>query len=385
MWMQLICCFIFLLFPLMLLAQNDANRDTEIDFLYNYYSQDGDNAAVTGGQGTEELTDTGPLIVATIPMRDTHTLSVTSGFEIYTSASSDNVDPVVSGASGQDLRAYVNLGYSIGNDDGTGSYGLLLGGSAEYDYSSVSIGATWSKGTKDGNSELSLRGQMFFDNVSIIRPIELRSMFRGENNSESRRTYAASATWSQVLNRRMQAAITADFVYQTGFLSMPFHRVYFAGESLPRVEELPDSRVKIPVGIRLNTYINEYLVTRLFYRFYYDDFGITSNTFNAELPVRFTKSFALMPFVRYHDQKEADYFVPFEQGDPNAEFYTSDYDLSGFNSLKYGLGLRYYPLEKIATLAGLNLKKMELRVALYDRSDGLSAFTTTLGLSFYKR
>ncbi|MGH1362948.1 MAG: DUF3570 domain-containing protein [Calditrichia bacterium] len=366
-------------------AQTDMARDTEIDFLFNYYSQDGDNAAVTGGQGTEELTDVGPLIVVTIPMRDTHSLAVTTGLEVYTSASSDNVDPVVSGASGQDARAYVNLGYTIGSQDGTGSYGLLLGGSAEYDYNSVSFGATWSKGSQDGNRELSLKSQFFFDNATIIRPIELRSSLRGENVSGARRTFSSSATWSQVINQRMQAALNVDFAYQTGFLSTPFHRVYFPGENLPRTELLPESRIKIPVGLRLNTYINEYLVTRLFYRFYYDDFGITANTFSAELPIRFVKSFAVTPFVRYHNQTEADYFADFEQHDPSSEFYTSDFDLSGFNSLKYGLGFRYYPLERIAKMGNLNLKKMEFRVALYDRSDGLTAFTTTLGLSFYLR
>jgi len=184
-------------------AQTDAARDTEIDFLFNYYSQDGDNAAVTGGQGTEELTDVGPLIVVTIPMRDTHSLAVTTGLEVYTSASSDNVDPVVSGASGQDARAYVNLGYTIGSQDGTSSYGLLLGGSAEYDYNSVSFGGTWSKGSQDGNRELSLKGQFFFDNVTVIRPIELRNSLRGENVSGARRSFSSSATWSQVINQSL--------------------------------------------------------------------------------------------------------------------------------------------------------------------------------------
>jgi len=39
----------------------------EIDILASYYSQDGNNAAVTGGLGTEELTDiTGTLVIAEV-------------------------------------------------------------------------------------------------------------------------------------------------------------------------------------------------------------------------------------------------------------------------------------------------------------------------------
>jgi hypothetical protein len=48
-----------------ILAQTDSTQvykkrvleSTEIDFLTSYYTQEGQNAAVTGGIGTEELTD----------------------------------------------------------------------------------------------------------------------------------------------------------------------------------------------------------------------------------------------------------------------------------------------------------------------------------------
>ncbi len=42
---------------------------TEIDFLSSYYTQDGDNAAVSGGIGTEELTDATGTFVVSIPLK----------------------------------------------------------------------------------------------------------------------------------------------------------------------------------------------------------------------------------------------------------------------------------------------------------------------------
>ena len=40
-------------------------ESVEVDFLSSYYTQDGDNAAVSGGIGTEELTDvTGTFVVS---------------------------------------------------------------------------------------------------------------------------------------------------------------------------------------------------------------------------------------------------------------------------------------------------------------------------------
>ena len=44
------------------------------------------------------------------------------------------------------------------------------------------------------------------------------------------------------------------------------------------VERLPNQRVKVPVGMRLNYYLNEYLVLRTYYRNYRDNWGIDSNT-----------------------------------------------------------------------------------------------------------
>ncbi|MEC8830736.1 MAG: hypothetical protein VX772_00085, partial [Bacteroidota bacterium] len=41
---------------------------SEVDLLFSYYNQDGQNAAVTGGEGTEELTDATSSIVLRMPM-----------------------------------------------------------------------------------------------------------------------------------------------------------------------------------------------------------------------------------------------------------------------------------------------------------------------------
>ena len=49
---------------------------TEVDFLTSYYSQDGDNAAVSGGIGTEELTDVTGTFVVSIPLNDDDVLTI---------------------------------------------------------------------------------------------------------------------------------------------------------------------------------------------------------------------------------------------------------------------------------------------------------------------
>ncbi|MCB0275315.1 MAG: DUF3570 domain-containing protein [Calditrichaeota bacterium] len=351
------------------------------DFLFNYYQQDGNHAAVTGGTGTEELTDLGPTLIVNVPLPNGQSLSATAGVEVYSSASTDRIDRVVSSASSQDVRGYLNLGWTKPYAGGRGSYGLLLGGATEFDYHSFSFGGSWALASENGNSELNLHGVAFFDRITVIYPSELRG--RGDFvNDNQRRTFNLSATFAQVINTRMQASLSVEAVLQQGLLSTTFHRVYFQNTFLPGVEQLPDKRLKIPAAIRLNTYLSERAVLRLYYRYYYDDFGITSSTANVEIPFRLTQSLTVSPFYRYYKQTAADYFKPYNMHTGDETFYTSDYDLSAFDSNKYGFGIKYYPLSPIARLERLSLKSLEFRISSYDRSDGLSSYAGSVGLSF---
>ncbi len=72
---------------------------TEIDFLSSYYSQDGDNAAVSGGIGTEELTDATAAFVVRMPMNDDDVLTIDLGLSAYTSASTSNINPFDGGTA----------------------------------------------------------------------------------------------------------------------------------------------------------------------------------------------------------------------------------------------------------------------------------------------
>ena len=52
-------------------------EDVTIDFLFNYYEQDGNHSPVTGGQGTESLTNTAPSLLVNIPIDTTRYINNT--------------------------------------------------------------------------------------------------------------------------------------------------------------------------------------------------------------------------------------------------------------------------------------------------------------------
>ncbi len=156
-------------------------------------------------------------------------------------------------------------------------------------------------------------------------------------------------------------------------------------------ENLPRSRYKIPVSLRLNYFIADRFALRLFYRYYFDDFDLKAHTISAELPIKLSSALTIYPMYRFYTQTQSKYFAPFgehpldENFLPFNEFYTSDYDLSTFTNKKFCGGLRISPVYGLKHWAvyknyGITFKSIDLRYAHYNRSDGLKA--NSYGIDF---
>jgi hypothetical protein len=369
-------------------------RSSEIQLLYGFYDQDGVHSAVTGGTGTEKLDVHAPAVVYVLEWDSIHQLSIDVGVDIISSASTDKIDFRVSSASIKDARSHANAGYRRWFPEKKMWLGLSGSGSIESDYLSGGLGLNWQQEFKEGNTLLSAQLYAYFDNlrwgwlnpdyyrgVRLIYPEELRGTDWFEEYR--RRSYSLSLSWSQVVNQRLQIAFSTDWVYQQGLLSTPFHRVYFQGETMPRVENLPRQRWKWPMGIQLNYFATDLIILRSYYRYYWDNFGLQAHTLNLEMPFRLSPSFSIYPFVRLYDQQAVDFFAPFQQHLSEEEFYTSDYDLSDFQSLKTGIGLRYAPLKRIGKTHWI-FQNIQFRYAHYTRSDGLQADMLSVGVLFGK-
>lgn len=354
----------------------------EVNFVTGYYQQDGNNAAVTGGIGDEHLTDVANTFNISLSKYDKkqlkHSINLDFGIDVYTSASSDQIDPsTISSASSGDVRFYPSINYTISNEKKRYSFGGGLSYSGEYDYTSYGTNVHFSKWSKDNNKELSLKASVFLDQWKVILPIELRSM--GYNEGTSRNSYNFGLIYYRVINKNFQMAFLADFAYQEGLLGTKFHRVYFDDNSV-KTETLPTTRTKIPLGIRANYYLGDNIVLRGFYRYYWDNWDIKSNTMSLELSYKITPFISLAPSYRFYNQTETKYFAPYQSHNPTETFYTSDYDLSKFNSNMYGLNLRFSNLHDKTFLKRLNV--IELRYSYYDRSTALKAHSITLSINY---
>ena len=342
------------------------------------------------------------------------------------------------GASYQDVLVSLSGSYSHSSDDRNTIVSGNAAVSKEYDYSSFGAGVGLARLFNQKNTEVNIKANAYFDTWNAIYPTELHeyakyglnfqntgyfqdvdvfdqngvkstnylpSQFK-EFSNEKRNSYALSLGFSQILTNKLQFAVFMDILFQEGLLSTPYHRInfadkgnYYIGETrnIPNyttaankelyrladdVERLPGTRFKLPVGARLNYYINEKFVLRSYYRFYSDDWGLQAHTVNIEIPYKISEHFTLTPMYRFYTQNGVRYFAAFEKHYSFQKYYTSDYDLSPFDAHQYGIGISYTDLLSAMKALGFGIKNIDLRFNKYERSDQLSAGIVTLGIKF---
>jgi hypothetical protein len=462
---------------------------TEVDFLSSYYKQDGVHSSVSGGMGSEDLSDFASNIVISVPINADDILTIDVGISAYTSASSSNINPFFSsrvnggsnnddddrmsnnrtssywqsataasggnisgnsttigtpwqassGASASDVLALLVANYAHSSDDRNFNWNADVAFSNEYDYTSIGFGGGVAKLFNNKNSEVSLKANVYLDQWRPIYPTELSEYakyglnfassgyFSGitiynENGSSAtetylpskfskidnvnRNSYSASFGYSQVATKNLQFSLFFDLIQQQGLLSTPYHRIYFADKTnfyvgnnqyintyesssntgvyrlADDIERLPDSRTKVPVGARLNYYLNETITLRTYYRYYWDNWDITSHTASIEMPIKLNDKFTVFPMYRYYTQQQSKYFAPFDKHISTEQYYTSDYDLSTFDANQFGFGLNYVDIFTNFKISKFGLKNVDFRFNNYVRSDGLKANIASIGFKF---
>ena len=349
----------------------------EADFLFGYYEQEGNHSVVTGGIGTEQLADQDYKVVIRVPVDSSRRITFRSNVNYYTSASTDLIDSKTS-ASASDIRVQLYFDYEKINPYTRQYWKFSAGGSGESDYSSKGVQLSWTQYRKDLNASLTLNGSAFFDDWVMIFPEELRTDSALLPTEDKRNSYSLAATYSGIITPRIRGSLSAGLTLQDGLLSTPFHRAYFQTEELPRIEKLPGTRLKFPVTAQLNYFALPQLILKLWGRQYWDDFGISASSVRLESIGKLGTFFSLYGFYRYHTQNGSRFFAPFKGHLSSSEFYTSDFDLSSFDSHHFGAGLRWKPLNGFARFRLLKwpsqISSLNVRFGRYYRSDGLSSY-----------
>ena len=363
---------------------------TEIEVVYGHYLQDGNHSAVTGGEGTEELTVYSPK-ASYKKIKNSINYGINAGVDVITSASTDNINSVKSSASLHDARTHTDIFYGKTNKEENFSFNVGTGFSIESDYLSYNAKTGIVLENKEKLRTYTADLKLYFDDLrwgrlskgffnpkTLIYPEELRD--QEWFDTYRRNSYNLTLGLIQIINQRNILGFFSETSFQKGLLATPFHRVYF-NDGTTAVEHLPMRRWKEGASLRWNYFLGGQTVLKNKLNGYVDNFGIRSIGFENETAIKITPLFIIKTNFRLYAQSASKYFQPFEQHELGVDYFTSDFDLSKIQSYRLGMGGRVIMPEKNKLYLP---KTIEFGYGFYHRSDGLEAHVLVVGFLFGK-
>jgi len=343
-----------------------------------FYAEDGP------GNGNpyldEELTVIEPVLVFDYNVSDRTAIGGSLSYDHVTSASIDRLSnfPDQSGASGDN---YIGVDLGLRHMmDSEWILGGRIGGSVEYDYTSISLGFNATQPLASGDASVTYSFDAFFDTLDVIR-------FNGvEEGSDDRTSLNAAVQWYQIFSPRRHGTFGVTLTQQNGFLETPYNAVVVLDPLLPpnpnldnmargveRTEELPSDRFRLAAYGRVRTSIDQRRAWELGGRLYGDTWGVNSLTVEpryywAAIPGKLDWRFR----YRFYTQTEADDFGEefFTDFTGPEQLRTQDSDLGAFNAHTLGMKWTWFLKHQDTFHIGIDYTL---------RSDGLDYYFANTG------
>lgn len=239
-----------------------------------------------------------------------------------------NGSPIVnlSGASGiEDRRSEVSVGtrYYLEN----GSIGGNVGYSEENDYRATYGGLS---AERHFNNDLTTVSIGFSYSSDDIFPTDAEIFNRVI--SEDKTSTSAVINISQIINQVSTFQTAISITEQSGFLTDPYKLR----------DTRPDDKTQLAWSNSYRRYIRwADAAWHINYRYYHDDFGVTSHTADMSWHQNIGTSIQVIPSLRYYSQSAADFFTNVDDFTrPETDFQSSDYRLSAFGAISGGLSVK---------------------------------------------
>jgi hypothetical protein len=242
----------------------------------------------------------------------------------------------MSEATIEDTRNDINVHTSYYTERGRVGFGG--GYSTENDYTAINFGTDGEMNFNEKNTTLSGGLGLSFDTIepvdtdtNLLRPTE-----------RDKQSYSGFVGLSQVINRRSVIQGSFSYNWGRGYLSDPYKEVYRI-DGTHFADDRPNTRHQFAFLARYNRHIEETESTiHLSYQYYIDTWGLSSHTAELEWYQDFGDSLQISPHVRYYSQSAADFYVAYlPAGSPKLGDQSSDYRLSAFGALSFGLRAEY--------------------------------------------
>lgn len=206
---------------------------------------------------------------------------------------------------------------------------LGFNASKEFDYLSLGVSASYSQDLNNKNTTVT--AALAFNNDTItpegniplaLSPMRSPGDTNRDGNDDSKTITDLLLGVTQVVNRNTIIELNYSYGLSDGYLTDPFKIVTVVdasglpdnsallninADALPYVyENRPDSRQRNTLFFRTVHHLRQDVI-HFSYRYFWDDWGITSNTLDFKYRYQMNGSY-LQPHVRYYLQDEADFY-----------------------------------------------------------------------------
>lgn len=220
--------------------------------------------------------------------------------------------------------------------------------STEYDYQSMGVTATLARDFNNRNTTVSAGASFSFDIIDPVggTPAGLTSMptfpavKKTQGSSEDKTVTEILVGVTQVLNRRTLMQINYTHGLDDGYLTDPYKLLSIVDDtgsvSGYRFEKRPDERTRQAVFWRaLHQFSEDVLDTS--YRYYWDDWGVSSHTLDTRYRYELGGGHYLQPHLRLYQQGGADFYhYALAEGSLPA-YASADYRLGDMTTTTFGL------------------------------------------------
>jgi hypothetical protein len=267
-----------------------------------------------------------------MPVGDNYALTLNSSYESMSGASpwytlrlGDSTRVVMSGATIDEQRRDYTANLRRYLDNGT--VGVSIGGSNENDYDSVNASVD---AERHFNDNLTTVAAGFGYSSDELEPTQQRGFIR--ILGADKKSQSAFVSVSQVLNRDNVLQTGISITKLSGFLSDPYKLN----------DRRPDERTQVAWTTAWRHFVTAAdAALQADYRFYHDDYGVNSHTFDLAWYQNLGDDWQIVPGVRYYSQSAADFFRHSLVFAPPLPYQSTDFRLSNYGAWSGSLKVQW--------------------------------------------
>jgi hypothetical protein len=302
-------------------AQNDVAQATV------YVRADGDHTTIVT-----------PALHVGAQITEGTRVDLTYTVDVWTSASVDIVTGATPSVTEQRDEVDVALAQTLGDVTLGASYRHSI--ENDYESNGGSLGASFDFAQK--NATLALVVRALADQIWAAG---------GDKLKRPASTLSARLAFTQILDRDTLGQLSYELGRQSGYLASPYRFVRIADDvgSLPSTcvvpldmclpERAPDEHLRHAVALQLRRALSSDVSLGAGYRFYFDDWELSSHTAEADLALAPSDSWLLDLSYRFYTQSKAGQYRPFYTLDALPAYYSSDKELSTLTTHRFQLEL----------------------------------------------